>query len=85
MREAQPTPDAERIEEFQFVQIKLGGRWTPALVDAWIRGENGWIGHVKWPKHKAVNGRVTGAEYMAYDPATIRRLTSADLKQDDPP
>ncbi|MFD5616674.1 hypothetical protein [Kitasatospora sp. NPDC127060] len=63
------------VERWCLVEIRLGGRWRPALLTAWRRppASPDRIAHVRW----APDGPGPGEEpwaWLAYDKATIRRL-----------
>lgn len=79
MREIQIPHGTEPIAEFTFVKILVGGKWTPALLEAWYRTPDGWVCRIRTARHKAVNGRVTHGVTVLYDPAVIQPLTAADL------
>lgn len=79
MREIKVPADSKPIEEFQFVKILIGGKWQPALLEAWYRTPDGWACRIRTARHKAVNGRVTHGVTVLYDPAAIQPLTADDL------
>ncbi|KDN80477.1 hypothetical protein [Kitasatospora cheerisanensis] len=74
--DAQTAPDKvidepcqpDRLERWQLVWIRLGGRWRPGVLLAWRRALGGrwWLALVQWDRDTAA--------WFYYEHATIRPL-----------
>ncbi|MFJ2191556.1 hypothetical protein ACIOJE_27105 [Kitasatospora sp. NPDC087861] len=76
-RELMTLPGRSRdVRRWRLVEIRLGGRWRPALLTVWRRppGSTGWVVHVRWDDDAAEAGPGTAWGWFLYSGETVRPL-----------